>query len=102
MNIRNVNKNLDEFKIILKEAGEKFDFIVMSETWTNRKEAYYQMKNIEGYNLEWSEKKHNKNGGIGIAIRTHWEYKIIKEPLYRLEADNIIIKLIGPNKKTAL
>lgn len=32
INIRNVSKNIDEFKIILREMGTEFDFISLVET----------------------------------------------------------------------
>lgn len=102
MNIRNVMKNIEQFKIYLNSINENIDFIVMTETWVNERQALNYGVKIDGYNLEWSTEKYNKNGGVGIAINKNWEYNRIEETKEGIEADEVTIRLKGTCKKNSL
>lgn len=70
-NIRSINKNLDEMKMILSQQEIQFDCIVFSETHQIENLALYYM---EGYSLIYNEAKFNKNDGIVIFLKDSLPY----------------------------
>lgn len=55
INIRNVSKNIHEFKIILREMGTEFDFISLVETWTNEDQSDKLGIHLVNYSIIWGK-----------------------------------------------
>lgn len=99
MNIRNIKKNLVHFEIYRKEQNRRIDFIVFTETWVNEREGKSYGIAMNGFNIEFSRHKYNKNGGIAIAVNKDLEYVRLEEEIQNSEADELNIKLQGIKKK---
>lgn len=65
-NIRSLNKNIDDFKIMLEELGSDFDCVVLTETWQLLDPCIYR---IPGYKPIYNEGGYNQNDGIMMYIR---------------------------------
>lgn len=100
MNIRNMKKNLVNFEIYRKGINRKIDFFVFTETWVNEREAENYGISMEGYNIEFSRRKYNKNGGIAIAVNKDWEYARLEGKDSNREAEELSIKLQGKGKSS--
>lgn len=77
VNIRSIYKNYDELCIFLSQFKEKFDVIVLSETFQIYDKNIFHMN---GYNMIYNEGRINKNDGVVVFLRAHLEhnFKIIK------------------------
>lgn len=71
MNIRSINKNMDELSVFLSQFDTKFDLIILSECW---KVYDLGIFHINGYDLIYNEGNINKNDGVIIFIRCNLEY----------------------------
>lgn len=65
MNIRSIRKNGDEFFLMLEQTTEKFDILVLTETFTV--DDLYMFRK-PGYNLAYSNGGINKNDGVIVYI----------------------------------
>lgn len=76
-NVRSINKNFDEIKILISQIKNDLDFIVLSETWKINEVSLY---NIDGYNIIYNEGEINQNDGLVIYIKTNYTFrqKILK------------------------
>lgn len=76
-NIRSLNKNLDEFKILLAKLVLTVDCIVFSETWKLPNPNLYC---IPGYTLYYNEGTYNQNDGLVIYVNNKLksDYEIIQ------------------------
>ena len=65
VNIRNMSKNFEKFKLILHECNYLFSIICLTETWcsdeTFRNDSNLQLPNYNSIHLE----RKNKRGGGG-------------------------------------
>lgn len=65
-NIRSINKNIDEFRILLTDLNQDFQCIALSETW---RIGITDLYNIPGYNLLYNHGDINQNDGFVIYIK---------------------------------
>lgn len=72
MNIRGINKNLDELKVVLESIANRIDCMVLSETRIIHNLDIY---NINGYDLIYNDSKINQNDGVVVYIRKSLTYK---------------------------
>lgn len=72
MNIRSINKNFDEFKILVEQLESKFDMYVLSETWQIHDPTLF---NIDGYTLIYNSGDFNQNDGVVVFIRNSIKFK---------------------------
>ena len=66
-NIRSFTKNSDEFLGYLHNVDNKFDVIVLTETWG--KEETLVLFNIPGYNSYHNYRRNRLSGGVSIFIK---------------------------------
>lgn len=70
-NIRSVNKNYDEFKILLEQIEGDFHCIILSETWQVNDTGLY---NIPGYDIVYNGGIVNQNDGVLVYIKESLNY----------------------------
>lgn len=93
-NIRSLNKNLDEFKIILQGLDSDLDVVIFTETW---KIADINLYQINGYDVIYNYGDYNQNDGTVAYIRSNLYYTYSIEKINNITILNIKIKL---NKKS--
>ena len=71
-NIRSINKNFDEFRVVLSEVEDKFDIIVLSETWQIPDLSLYKLDN---YNVLYNSGDINQNDGVVVYIKKQLNYE---------------------------
>lgn len=72
LNIRSINKNFNEFLVMLEAMGKlRLDMIFLSETWNVVDENIF---NIDGYDLIYSGGKYNQNDGMIVYIKKEYRY----------------------------
>lgn len=95
-NIRSIEKNFDEFQLLLREYNEGFDVIVLTETFIISDLRFYD---ICGYSCVYSGGTFNKNDGVVIYIRNNLEYNVRIVPIGQSKALEIAITLENKNVK---
>lgn len=78
LNIRSINKNKDELKIMMTEENKErdWDFIALTECWANEKEVANINLDLEDYNYYNSKEKYNQNGGIMVYVNKSWDVEV--------------------------
>lgn len=76
-NIRSINKNIDEFRILLCNISVSFDCMVLTETWKLVDPSIY---GIPGYNMIYNQGDYNQNYGVLMYIKQEYdfEYEIVE------------------------
>lgn len=92
MNIRNMGKNIDEFKSMIKETKIEYDIIGLTECWSTEEEARIFNKEIDNYINVHSQKKFNQNGGISLYINQKYDWQIIEENKIQ-EAESLVVEI---------
>lgn len=77
MNIRNLKKNVEQFKIMLDRINIFYDFIGLTECWSSEKEVDQSQISIHGYDNVHTKNKFNQNGGIHMYIKSTLNWRII-------------------------
>lgn len=77
LNIRSIQKNLNNFDLYLHNLDIKFDIIGLTETWLNENNA--DRYRLSGYNVEHNTRKGKKGGGVSIFIKEHINHKTRSE-----------------------
>lgn len=77
MNIRNQGKNIDQFRTLLDIINLEYDFIGLTECWSDAAEAEKNDINIKGYHNVHSTGKYNQNGGVHLYINQKLKWKIV-------------------------
>lgn len=72
MNIRSINKNFDEFKILTEQLESKFDVYVLTETWQIHDPTFFK---LDGYILIYNQGDYNQNDGVVVLIRNNINFK---------------------------
>lgn len=92
INIRSINKNLDQMLILIESLGENFDIMVLSETWIIEDITRF---NITGYNVFYSQGQFNQNDGVVVYVNNNFssEFSFIK--FTENTFTNLIFKLNG-------
>lgn len=78
LNIRSINKNKDELKIMMTEENMErdWDFIALTECWANEEEVANINLDMEDYNYYNSKEKYNQNGGIMVYVNKRWDVEV--------------------------
>ena len=74
VNIRSLSKNLDSLKECIKSCDCKFDIIGISET--HLKEKPNVLQNIDGFNIEHTNRIDRGKGGVCMYINEKIKYKL--------------------------
>ncbi|KAJ8980516.1 hypothetical protein NQ317_007936 [Molorchus minor] len=77
-NIRSLNKNLDEFVIILHKLVVQLDCLILTETWKLDDPELY---NINGYDMLYNQGDYNQNDGVVAYIKSNLKYSYEIIPL---------------------
>ena len=72
INCRNVKKNFDGLISFLNSLDFQFSAIGISETWLKSSDNTY---NIDGYNFVGNARDNRMGGGVGIYIRSDFDFK---------------------------
>ena len=76
-NIRSLNKNFDNFRLLLDDIGPPpFSVIGLTETWITHNPTLFS---IPGYNLEVNNRTHKPGGGVACYILDKYKYSVISE-----------------------
>lgn len=94
-NIRSINKNFNNFLIVLHRTNVQFDLIILSECHINEMSI---IPILPGYNSYRSNKVINKNSGVVVYVKDTWNASV-HEPNFR-EADSLLVDI--PNIVTLL
>lgn len=65
-NIRSINKNFDELQIQLKHIGLRFDIIILTECWINKKSSPME---IAGYTTYSTVTSNKQNDGVIVYLK---------------------------------
>ena len=75
VNVRSLNKNFEEFKLLYEDLlTEKFKIIGVSETWNMTNS---NMFNLNFYALEFNCREIGRGGGVAAYIHSSVKYKIL-------------------------
>lgn len=75
LNIRSINKNLDQLLVLLQGTQVIFDLIILSESWFLKDPEMY---NINGYNMYYSGGDLNKNDGLIVYSKVNLDPETLK------------------------
>ena len=73
-NIRSLDKNLDSFKDLLYCSELNFEIIGLVETWLKDKPQDYF--HLNGYGLEFNNRKNGRGGAVCLYIKNDMKYHI--------------------------
>ena len=73
-NIRSINKNFDKLTECLKALDHKFSIIGLSET--HLKDSPLEYYNLDGYNMEFTNRSDREKGGVCLYISDSIKYKL--------------------------
>lgn len=65
-NVRSIARNMDELEVVLEQFEEKFDVVVLTETFNVHNTDIFK---LSGYNLIYNEGNINKNDGVIVYVR---------------------------------
>lgn len=89
-NIRSLNKNLDELKVLLHNLEVDIDCVILTETW--RLECP-ELFNINGYNMIYNQGVINQNDGVVAYIKSNLNFKYEINNISNIKVLNITINL---------
>ena len=75
INIRSMNKNMDEFMLKMDLIKYKFDVIIVSETWLESNDMF----DLEGFSAFHSIRHHKKGGGVSAFVKSYLTADAIPE-----------------------
>ena len=75
LNIRRLNKNIDDFREFLASFKGSFSVIVLTESWCDETAINNSLLNLENYNSVHQTRKGKKGGGICIYIHNNLDFK---------------------------
>ena len=70
LNIRSLNKNIDDFREFLASFKGNFSVIVLTESWCDETAINNSLLNLENYNSVHQTRKGKKGGGIAFISIT--------------------------------
>lgn len=98
MNIRNIRKNIELFRIMVEQTKIEYDFIGLTECWADEEEIEEMNIDINGYENVHSKMKFNQNGGVHMYINRKLKWKQRSENEID-EADSVEAEIHGQTKK---
>ena len=75
LNIRSLNKNIDDFREFLASFKGSFSVIVLTESWCDETAINNSLLNLENYNSVHQTRKGKKGGRICIYIHNNLDFK---------------------------
>lgn len=89
MNIRSINKNFDDFLVLLSRIDFNFDILILSECWLTE---HYNPSHLQDYNSFYTLKYLNQNDGLVVYIKNNIKKVKVHEPNF-CNANCLIILL---------
>ena len=102
MNIRSINKNFDNLRLLLENPKQKpCSIIGLTETWLSTDSG--QSFALPGFDFVVNNRQNRTGGGVGIYISNKFEYKV-HEQLNCMDdvVESLFVELINPNGKNIL
>ena len=99
LNIRSMNKNFEQFNLLLGECQYKFSIICLTETWcsdeTFRNNSNFQLDEYDSIHLG---RKNKRGGGICLYVHNSLSFKTRNDlSIINEDIENLCIEII--NKK---
>ena len=96
INARSFPKHVHEIDKVVTEAG--LDALGVSESFISKNTPLSICK-IPGYNLIHKARDHKCRGGVGLLLKDHFEYKVIKLPIEHVQPELLFVEVtIGITK----
>ncbi|KAK9882541.1 hypothetical protein WA026_021888 [Henosepilachna vigintioctopunctata] len=96
-NIRSAGKNLDEFKVMLKQIDVNIDVLVLSETWDIKDIG---LLHIEGYKIYYNSSKINQNDGVIVYINESIQHEV--EIINAVQIKALVTSILHLGKKVQI
>jgi hypothetical protein len=77
LNSRSLLGNFDKFQSLIANLNNTFSLIGVTETWLNDQTS--DTVNIPGYYFISNHRKHKTVGGVGIYLRSAFQYKLLQD-----------------------
>jgi len=102
MNIRSINRNFDNLRLLLENPKQKpCSIIGLTETWLSTDSS--QSFSLPGFNLVVNSRQNRTGGGVGIHVSNIFEYTV-HEQLNCMDdvVESPFVELTNPNGKNIL
>ena len=100
LNIRSLNKNIDNLRDFLASLKGKFSVIVLTESWCDETANKNSLFDLENYNSVHKTRKNKKGGGICIYIHKSIHFKIRNDvDLFNDEIETASVEIVKSNLK---
>ena len=76
INIRSINKNLDEFLAFLSQLTFCFSVVILTETWLMSRSDWLEVEGLNGYHSIRSDRR---GGGVSVLVRDDIKSSLINE-----------------------
>ena len=76
LNIRSLQRNVNNLSILLTYLNIKLSLIGLSETWLN---DYFHSVDIDGFNFIYKHRPNRTGGGVGLYISDNLDFKILAD-----------------------
>ena len=76
INIRSINKNLDEFLAFLSQLSFCFSVVILTETWLMSRSDWLEVEGLNGYHSIRSDRR---GGGVSVLVRDDIKSSLINE-----------------------
>lgn len=100
LNTQSITSSFPQFEAMLNRY--KFDIMTLSETWLKDNIQLLNHVSIPGYNVEFSNRKDRRGGGVGFYVKESLTYKVRKD-LQRIDTtlEHLWLEFKGRNKNNS-
>ena len=104
VNIRSLNKNFENFKLMLSDLNYEFSMICLSETWCSNESFQNNSDyNLSQYNSVHQERKNKRGGGVCVYINKKHMFKQRNDfSISEEENETLSIEIINKNAKNII
>ena len=100
LNIRSLNKNIDNLRDFLASVKGKFSVIVLAESWCDEAANKTSLLDLENYNSVHKTRKNKKGGGICIYIHKSIHFKVRNDVVYSMmKLETASVEIVSNNLK---
>ena len=103
LNIRSLNKNIDNFRSMLGKLKHTFKVICLTESWCKNDDAKISKFDIKGYKPVHQPRKNGIGGGICVFVHESLKFKHRKDLNKNCEdCESLSIEIIHQNTKNSI